>query len=159
MHFLIIHVSFGMSFSPEKAAPILCAGVTTYSGIKATEARPGQFLTVIGAAGGLGHLAVQFGVAMGLRVLALDCGEDKLKFCTDTLGAEAAFEAMDPEVAAHVRRREGGGEARDAATILFHILLTISPYVFYFPWNQTDPVTHRTPLIPPLLPSLVASLR
>lgn len=93
----------------EQAAPILCAGVTTYSGIKATEARPGQFLTVIGAAGGLGHLAVQFGVAMGLRVLALDCGVDKLKFCTDTLGAEAAFEAMDPEVAAHVTKATNGG--------------------------------------------------
>lgn len=96
--------------SPQQAAPILCAGVTTYSGIKATEARPGQFLTVIGAAGGLGHLAVQFGVAMGLRVLALDVGADKLEFCTETLGAEAAFEATDPEVAAHVRRREGGTE-------------------------------------------------
>lgn len=53
---------------------------------------------MIGAAGGLGHLAVQFGVALGLRVMALDRGADKLKFCTDTLGAEAAFEAMDPGV-------------------------------------------------------------
>ena len=53
---------------------------------------------------------MQFGVAMGLRVLALDVGADKLEFCTETLGAEAAFEATDPEVVAHVKRREGGRE-------------------------------------------------
>ncbi len=92
-----------------QAAPILCAGVTTYAGIKATEARPGQFLTIIGAAGGLGHLAVQYGVAMGLRVLAIDVGSDKLAFCTGELGAEAGFDALDADLVAKVVAATGGG--------------------------------------------------
>lgn len=73
---------------------------------------------------------MQFGVAMGLRVLALDVGADKLKFCTDTLGAEAAFEATDPEVAARVRRRKGEGEGRDDARVFFHIV----PICFSLPY-------------------------
>jgi propanol-preferring alcohol dehydrogenase len=67
---------------PEKAdfaemAPILCAGVTTYKGIKETEARPGEWLAISGI-GGLGQLAVQYAKAMGLHVAALDITEDKL---------------------------------------------------------------------------------
>jgi len=157
----LTHLQFSASSfspSPQKAAPILCAGVTTYSGIKATETRPGQFLTVIGAAGGLGHLAVQYGVAMGLRVLALDVGADKLDFCMNALGAEAAFEATDPEVAAHVIAREGGrtgrGYCRDG-TICYITL----PCDLLFPsTNQTTsprPSSSLLPLsLPPFLPAL-----
>ena len=58
-------------------APILCAGVTTYRGIKRTGARPGQWLAVIGI-GGLGHIAVQYAKAMGLRVAAVDISTEKL---------------------------------------------------------------------------------
>ena len=55
---------------PKKAdlfalAPILCAGVTTYRGLKRAEVRPGQWVTVLGV-GGLGHIAIQYAVAMGL---------------------------------------------------------------------------------------------
>jgi D-arabinose 1-dehydrogenase-like Zn-dependent alcohol dehydrogenase len=59
--------------------------------------KPGEFVTILGAAGGLGHLAVQYGVAMGMRVVAVDVGQDKLDFCT-SLGAEAAFDATDKEL-------------------------------------------------------------
>jgi alcohol dehydrogenase, propanol-preferring len=58
-------------------APILCAGVTTYKGLKETEARPGEWVAISGI-GGLGHVAVQYAKAMGLHVVALDVTEDKL---------------------------------------------------------------------------------
>src|SRR5215475_11986002 len=63
---------------PDVAAMalILCAGVTTYKGIKETETRPGQWLAISGI-GGLGHLAVQYAKVMGLHVAALDMGETK----------------------------------------------------------------------------------
>ncbi|ORY08091.1 GroES-like protein, partial [Basidiobolus meristosporus CBS 931.73] len=63
------------------AAPILCAGITVYKGLKETEVRSGQFVTIVGAGGGLGHLAVQYAKAMGLKVIALDTGDEKRKLC------------------------------------------------------------------------------
>jgi alcohol dehydrogenase, propanol-preferring len=88
-------------------APILCAGVTTYKGLKETEARPGQWVVISGI-GGLGHLAVQYAKAMGLHVAAVDVAEDKLDLAR-RLGADAAFDARDPEAkAAIVRETEGG---------------------------------------------------
>jgi propanol-preferring alcohol dehydrogenase len=54
-----------------RLAPILCAGVTTYKGIKETEARPGEWIAKSGI-GGLGHIAIQYAKAMGLHVVALD---------------------------------------------------------------------------------------
>lgn len=70
------------------AAPILCAGLTVYKGLKESGARPAQFVAVIGAGGGLGSLALQYAKAMGLRTIAVDAGEAKGKFCT-SLGADA----------------------------------------------------------------------
>ena len=58
-------------------APILCAGVTTYKGIKETEARPGEWVAISGI-GGLGHVAIQYAKAMGLHVVALDVTDEKL---------------------------------------------------------------------------------
>ena len=49
-------------------APILCAGVTTYKGLKETEAQPGEWVVISGI-GGLGHVAVQYAKAMGLNVV------------------------------------------------------------------------------------------
>jgi len=45
-----------ISFRWIDGSAILCAGLTSYKGLKETEARPGEFITIIGAAGGLGHL-------------------------------------------------------------------------------------------------------
>jgi glutamate dehydrogenase/leucine dehydrogenase len=50
---------------------VLCAGVTVYKGLKMTEARPGEWVVISGI-GGLGHIAVQYAKAMGLRVAAVD---------------------------------------------------------------------------------------
>jgi propanol-preferring alcohol dehydrogenase len=88
-------------------APILCAGVTTYKGIKETEVRAGQWLAVSGI-GGLGHIAVQYAKAMGLHVVALDVAEEKLSLARK-LGAELAFDARDPATVECVIRETQGG--------------------------------------------------
>ncbi|GAA5875456.1 hypothetical protein JCM16303_000633 [Sporobolomyces ruberrimus] len=64
-----------------QAAPILCAGVTVYRALLNSSARAGQYVAIVGAGGGLGHLAVQYASAMGLRVVAIDTGDDKKKLC------------------------------------------------------------------------------
>lgn len=88
-------------------APILCAGVTTYKGIRETEARPGEWLAISGI-GGLGHIAVQYAKAMGLLVAALDLGEDKLALAR-SLGADLAVDAAAPDAVAQVLKATGGG--------------------------------------------------
>src|ERR1700723_3528392 len=65
----VAHVPAGLA--PSQAAPIICAGITTYKGIKQTEAKPGEWVAISGV-GGLGHLAVQYAKAMGLLVCAID---------------------------------------------------------------------------------------
>lgn len=88
-------------------APILCAGVTTYKGIKETEAKPGEWIAISGI-GGLGHVAVQYAKAMGLHVVALDVTEEKLALATE-LGAEVAVNAKASDAAAQVVKATGGG--------------------------------------------------
>lgn len=88
-------------------APILCAGVTTYKGIKETEARPGQWLAIAGL-GGLGHLGVQYAKAMGLHVAALDVTEEKLALAR-ALGADVTVNATAPDAAQRIVRQTGGG--------------------------------------------------
>ncbi len=72
----------------DAIAPVLCAGITVYKGLKESGARPGQTVAVVGAGGGLGSLACQYAKAMGLRVIAIDAGDEKKKM-TQELGAEA----------------------------------------------------------------------
>ncbi|GAA5996310.1 zinc-dependent alcohol dehydrogenase [Rhodotorula paludigena] len=79
-------VSFARHLTPipeglplEIAAPILCAGVTVYKAIKQSNTKPGDFVVISGAGGGLGHLAVQYATAIGLRVVGIDTGADKKK--------------------------------------------------------------------------------
>jgi propanol-preferring alcohol dehydrogenase len=88
-------------------APILCAGVTTYRGIKRTGARPGQWLAVIGI-GGLGHIAMQYAKAMGLRVAAVDVSTEKLNHA-QRLGAEVLIDAREGDPGAALKEKTGGG--------------------------------------------------
>jgi len=71
------------------------------------QVRPGKFVAIIGAAGGLGHLAIQYAVAMGMRVVAIDM-PDKLEFCKQ-LGAEATFNATDPDTPKKIVELTKGG--------------------------------------------------
>lgn len=88
-------------------APILCAGVTTYKGLKETEARPGEWVAISGI-GGLGHVAVQYAKAMGLHVAAVDVDPGKLALAK-RLGADLAFDGRDPDAVAALIRETGGG--------------------------------------------------
>jgi propanol-preferring alcohol dehydrogenase len=94
------------SMDPALAAPVLCAGVTTYKGLKETEARPGQWVVISGI-GGLGHVGVQYAKAMGLRVVAVDVADDKLALAR-RLGAELAVNAREEDPVAFVQRETGG---------------------------------------------------
>lgn len=72
----------------DEVAPVLCAGITVYKGLKESGARPGEFVAIVGAGGGLGSMALQYAKAMGLRTIAIDGGEEKGKSCKE-LGASA----------------------------------------------------------------------
>merc|ERR1712217_562942 len=73
----------------DAVAPVLCAGITVYKGLKESGASPGQSVAIVGAGGGLGSLAQQYAKAMGLRVIAIDTGDEKKKMCLEQLGASA----------------------------------------------------------------------
>jgi len=87
-------------------APIICAGVTVYKGLKETEARPGQWVAISGI-GGLGHLAVQYARAMGLQVAAIDIDDQKLQLAKD-LGATLTVNAMKQDPGAFLKKETGG---------------------------------------------------
>ena len=87
--------------------PILCAGVTTYKGLKETEARPGEWVAISGI-GGLGHLAIQYAKAMGLHVAAIDVAPEKLALAK-VAGAEIAVDARAPGAIDEVLKATGGG--------------------------------------------------
>jgi len=88
-------------------APILCAGVTTYKGLKETDARPGEWVAISGV-GGLGHVAIQYAKAMGFKVAAVDIAEDKLKLARET-GADLAVNALEANAVDKVVAATGGG--------------------------------------------------
>lgn len=72
----------------DGVAPVLCAGITVFKGLKESGARPGETVAIVGAGGGLGSLACQYAKAMGLQVIAIDAGDEKKKMCME-LGASA----------------------------------------------------------------------
>jgi propanol-preferring alcohol dehydrogenase len=94
----------GLEFGP--AAPVLCAGVTVYKGLKETEAKPGDWVAISGI-GGLGHMAVQYGKAMGLNVVAVDIHDEKLALAMD-LGADLAFNAVEQDPVTELQKLMGG---------------------------------------------------
>lgn len=87
-------------------APVLCAGVTVYKGLKMTDTKPGDWVVVAGV-GGLGQMAVQFGVAMGRNVIALDIDDGKLATAR-ALGAVHCINAETQDPGAEIRKRVGG---------------------------------------------------
>lgn len=89
-----------------EVAPILCAGVTVYKGLKETEVRPGEWCVISGV-GGLGHAAVQYAKAMGMHVLAVDIADDKLALATK-LGADLTVNAATQDPVAFAQKTIGG---------------------------------------------------
>ncbi len=99
------HLPYGLDFGP--AAPVLCAGVTVYKGLKETEVRPGEWVVISGI-GGLGHMAVQYAKAMGMHVAAVDVHEDKLELAR-SLGADLTVNALARDAVDQLIRQTGGG--------------------------------------------------
>ncbi|HIW99800.1 MAG TPA: alcohol dehydrogenase AdhP [Candidatus Nesterenkonia stercoripullorum] len=91
---------------PHEIAPVLCAGVTVYKALKQTEVRPGQWVAISGI-GGLGHIAVQYAVAMGMRVIAIDIADDKLNLASQH-GAEITLNAKGADPANEIQEKIGG---------------------------------------------------
>jgi len=100
------HLPDNVSFTD--IAPILCAGVTVYKGLKVTDTKPGDWVVISGI-GGLGHLAVQYAKAMGLNVIAVDIDDAKLDLAK-SLGAALAVNARRADPAAFVKKEVGGAQ-------------------------------------------------
>jgi propanol-preferring alcohol dehydrogenase len=92
----------------NEEAPLACGGLTAYGAVKKLfkhHIQPGRAIAIIGAAGGLGHYAVQIAKAFGYKVVGVDVGAERLKF-VESLGADLA---VDPAEAQEVVEREFGG--------------------------------------------------
>lgn len=87
-------------------APLLCAGVTVYKGLKVTDAKAGQWVVISGV-GGLGHMAVQYAAVMGFHVAAVDVDDKKLDLAR-RLGATVTVNARETDPAAYLKKEIGG---------------------------------------------------
>lgn len=95
----------------DEEAPLACGGLTAYGAVKKLlkhQIQPGRPVAIVGAAGGLGHYAIQIAKAFGYKVVGVDIGADRLKF-VESLGAHMAVSADDAEDA--VAREFGGVDA------------------------------------------------
>jgi D-arabinose 1-dehydrogenase-like Zn-dependent alcohol dehydrogenase len=88
-----------------EAAPLLCAGVTTYNSMRNAGARPGDTVAVQGI-GGLGHLAIQYAARMGFRTVALSHGPEKEPLARE-LGAHEYVDTGKVDAAEGLRRLGG----------------------------------------------------
>jgi propanol-preferring alcohol dehydrogenase len=94
---------------PLAAAPLACAGVTTYKAVKVSGARPSDLVAVFGV-GGLGHLAVQYAAIAGSTVIAVDLFEEKLDLAKK-LGAAYAFNALKADPIEEINKLGGADVA------------------------------------------------
>jgi len=99
--FVVVHQRYVVQFPDnlplDAGAPLLCAGITVYSPMKyygMTE--PGKHLGVAGL-GGLGHVAIKFGKAFGLKVTVISTSPNKETEAIDKLGADSFLVSNDPE--------------------------------------------------------------
>jgi propanol-preferring alcohol dehydrogenase len=99
---------------PADAAPLTCAGVTTYKAVKLSRARSSDLAAVFGI-GGLGHLALQYARIAGARVVAVDIHEDKLELARE-LVAEVTINAAEVDPVAEIQRL-GGADAAIATAV------------------------------------------
>ena len=88
-----------------EAAPLLCAGITTYNALRNSSVRAGDIVAILGI-GGLGHLGVQFAAKMGCRTVAIARGADK-EALARKLGAHHYIDSTDQDVAAELNKLGG----------------------------------------------------
>jgi len=100
------HLPEGLSW--VDAAPLMCAGVTTYNCLRNSGAKPGEVVAVLGL-GGLGHLGVQYAAKMGFKTVAIARGQDKAALA-DKLGAWRYIDSKAQDPAAELQKL-GGAKA------------------------------------------------
>jgi D-arabinose 1-dehydrogenase-like Zn-dependent alcohol dehydrogenase len=93
------------SLKSADAAPLLCAGITTFNALRNSGAKPPDTVAILGM-GGLGHLGVQFAAKMGFNAVAIARGADKARFAHD-LGARHYIDSMSTDVAAALQKLGG----------------------------------------------------
>jgi alcohol dehydrogenase, propanol-preferring len=113
----VVKVPAGLD--PVDAAPLTCAGVTTYKAVKVAGTRSSDLVAVFGV-GGLGHLAIQYAAIAGGRVIAVDIHEEKLALARE-LGAEFTVNAAEEDPVEAIQRLGGADQA---------IALAVSPRAF-----------------------------
>ena len=113
----VVRVPDGLD--PFDAAPLTCAGVTTYKAIKVAGTRSSDLVAVFGV-GGLGHLAIQYAAIAGGRVIAVDLFDEKLALARE-LGAEFTVNARKEDPVEAIQRLGGADQA---------IALAVSPRAF-----------------------------
>ena len=113
----VVKVPFGVD--PIDAAPLTCAGVTTYKAVKVAGTKPSDLVAVFGV-GGLGHLAIQYAAIAGGRIVAVDLVDEKLELAKE-LGAEFTVNAAEEDPAAFIQTLGGADQA---------IALAVSPASF-----------------------------
>lgn len=100
----LAHLPQGLDY--VAAAPLICAGLTVYKGLMMADADPGDWVVISGI-GGLGHLAVQYGAAMGYQVIAVDIDDSKLSLAA-RLGAAMTINARTTDPVGYLQRQIGG---------------------------------------------------
>ncbi len=113
----VVKVPDGMD--PFDAAPLTCAGVTTYKAVKVAGTRSSDLVAVFGV-GGLGHLAIQYAAIAGGRVIAVDLIDEKLELARE-LGAEFTINATKQDPVEAIQELGGADQA---------IALAVSPKAF-----------------------------
>jgi propanol-preferring alcohol dehydrogenase len=94
------HLPANVGFT--EIAPVLCAGVTVYKGLKVLDCKPGDWVAISGV-GGLGHLAVQYAKAMGFHVTAVDIDDEKLQHAKE-VGADMLINAAKQDPVVEIQR-------------------------------------------------------
>ena len=114
---MVVKVPQGVD--PFDAAPLTCAGVTTYKAVKVAGTRSSNLVAVFGV-GGLGHLAIQYAAIAGGRVVAVDIHDEKLELARE-LGAEFTINAATEDPVEAIQKLGGAHQA---------IALAVAPRAF-----------------------------
>src|SRR6476646_5032259 len=100
----VVHVPDGVD--PADAAPLTCAGVTTYEAVKVAQLPSPASLVAVFGAGGLGHLAIQYARIMGASVIAVDINPARLESAR-AVGAEHLINPLEQDPIAAIQRLGG----------------------------------------------------
>jgi D-arabinose 1-dehydrogenase-like Zn-dependent alcohol dehydrogenase len=101
--------------SDVDAAPLLCAGITTFNGLRESVARPGDLVAILGI-GGLGHLGVQYAAKMGFEVVAIARGQEKAALAKE-LGAHHYIDSKVSDVAGELNKLGGANVVLATVTV------------------------------------------